>query len=59
MKDILMRIFIDTSSLVKRYIVEQGSEELIKVFSSVEEVIIAPRNLLHLIKDFLKLQKTA
>ncbi|MGC8764975.1 MAG: type II toxin-antitoxin system VapC family toxin [Brevinematia bacterium] len=37
-----MRVFIDTSSLVKRYIKESGSEELNHVFDVSSEIFVSP-----------------
>lgn len=37
-----MRVFLDTSSLLKRYLEEQGSQELGLLLEEASEVIVAP-----------------
>lgn len=37
-----MRFFIDTSSLFKRYIEEQGSSELEPLFEQASEIVVSP-----------------
>jgi len=41
-----MRAFIDTSSLLKKYIEENGSKKLEELLGSVSEIIIAPITIL-------------
>jgi predicted nucleic acid-binding protein len=41
-----MRVFIDTSSLFKKYIEENGSKKLEELLGSVSEIIIAPITIL-------------
>jgi len=41
-----MRAFIDTSSLFKKYIEENGSKKLEELLGSVSEIIIAPITIL-------------
>lgn len=36
-----MRVFLDSSSLVKRYIFESGTEEVLKISSEADEIIIS------------------
>jgi predicted nucleic acid-binding protein len=43
-----MKAFIDTSSLFKKYLDEQGSSEFNKLLESVFEIIIAPSTLLEI-----------
>ena len=43
-----MRAFIDTSTLVKKYVQEPGSDTLEKLLSQIDEVIVAPIYLLEL-----------
>jgi predicted nucleic acid-binding protein len=43
-----MKAFIDTSSLFKKYVDEQGSSEFNKLLESINEIIIAPTTLLEL-----------
>jgi predicted nucleic acid-binding protein len=43
-----MKAFIDTSSLFKKYVDEQGSSEFNKLLESIHEIIIAPTTLLEL-----------
>ena len=43
-----MKAFIDTSSLFKKYLDEQGSSEFNKLLESVFEIIVAPSTLLEI-----------
>ena len=43
-----MRAFIDTSSLIKKYIEETGSEEFGVLLESVSEIIVSPITVLEL-----------
>ena len=37
-----MLAFIDTSTLVKKYIEEQGSNQLLKILDQIQEIVVAP-----------------
>lgn len=37
-----MRIFIDTSSLLKKYYLEEGSAKVLKIFKKTTEVVVSP-----------------
>ncbi len=43
-----MRAFVDTSSLIKKYIVEKGSEKLDAQLEAITEIIISPIYLLEI-----------
>jgi predicted nucleic acid-binding protein len=43
-----MKAFIDTSSLFKKYIDEEGSSEFNELLESIHEIIIAPSTLLEI-----------
>jgi predicted nucleic acid-binding protein len=43
-----MRAFIDTSSLFKKYVDEQGSLEFDKLLETVSEIIVAPSTILEI-----------
>lgn len=37
-----MRVFIDTSSLIKKYVEESGREKLIEIMDKASEIIVSP-----------------
>jgi uncharacterized protein with PIN domain len=37
-----LRVFIDTASLVKRFIQEDGSVELERLFEEASEIVVSP-----------------
>ncbi len=41
-----MKVFIDTSSLLKKYVLEKGTEEFNAVLNNVTEIIVAPVTIL-------------
>jgi len=50
-----LRAFIDTSSLLKKYIEEDGAEEFNSLLDSVSEIIISPVTILE-VHDVLCVQ---
>jgi predicted nucleic acid-binding protein len=43
-----MRAFIDTSSLFKKYVEEQGSEQFDQLLESVSEIVVSPITILEI-----------
>jgi len=37
-----MRVFVDTSSLIKKYVEEKGREKLIEIMDKASEIIVSP-----------------
>lgn len=54
-----MRVFLDTSALAKRYVVEPGSDNVLKICERAKVLIIAVVALPELISAFCRLQREA
>lgn len=50
-----MKVFIDTSSLIKRFHYEKGSDELVKILKEVTELVVAPTTYLETLNTFKRL----
>jgi len=50
-----MRVFFDTSGLIKRYLFEKGSNEIDQIFQDAEKIYVAPVSLLESISTIRRL----
>ena len=52
-------IFIDSSSLIKKYFAEAGSEKIIKIMEKASQIVISPITYIEIINAIQRYYKTA
>ncbi len=53
-----MKVFFDTSTLIKKYIDESASENVLELFLQAEEVILSPVSKIEFVSALTRLQNT-